>query len=478
MSRASRNVRVTRRAFLGAAGILATRRTEAAPPPNLILILCDDLGYGDLGCYGNRVIQTPHLDGMAARGTRFTQFYVTSPVCSPTRAGIMTGHYPQRYGIHGADLPERTVRYFVPESAVTIAEVLQRAGYYTAHIGKWHLGEPPHTAAPRKHGFHHFFGSFGGRPSSPWSRYARSMDPEIIVNEERPVVHKGHVTDILANEAVRVIRERAGAGQPFFMNVWHNAPHEPLAPLPHQRKLYRFWSSAEQTYFQTVTDMDAGVGRILAALEEARIEQNTLVVFTSDNGPEVHSYPYSAGSAGPLKGMKTQLWEGGIRVPGIALWPGRIPAGGVSTSVASTLDLFPAFCAAAGLRPPQGLKLDSDINLLTLARPGAAAGERSLFFEYHWPQRGVAASLPLAMRRGRWKLFADHNFQRMELYDLVEDVGEQNNIAEKNAKVVSALLPELQRWWGQFAGGVDLKAVGERIAPPSPEELDKKYYRN
>lgn len=470
---------LSRRVFLAAGGGALVPPAVGSRPrrPNIILILCDDLGYGDLGCYGNRVIHTPELDRLAAHGARFTQFYTTSPVCSPTRAGIMTGHYPQRYGIHSADLPERAARYPLPGSATTLAEVLKQAGYYTAHVGKWHLGEPPHTVEPRKQGFDYFFGSFGGRPSSPWSKYARSMDPEIIINEERPAVHKGHVTDVLTGAAIRVIRERAGSGQPFYLNLWHNAPHEPLAPLPHQAKLYRYWNPAEQTYFQTVTDMDASVGRVLAALRELGIERDTLVFFTSDNGPEVHSYKYSAGTSAPFKGMKTSLWEGGVRVPAILVWPGRVPAGQVSDAPSITLDLFPTFCSAAGVTPPASLRLDSRTDLVGLASGQVKPAERSLFFEFHMPQRGVAPSLPMAVRRGRWKLFSDHEFQRRELYDLQTDPGESSDVAAKNPQVAARLLAELKRWWAQF-GNVDLSTTSPRIETPPPEELDKRYYRN
>lgn len=467
----------TRRTFLQAAlGAAAAGAAPSAPPPNIITILCDDLGYGDLGCYGNRIIHTPNIDAMAAAGARFTDFYAASPVCSPTRAALMTGHYPQRYGIHGADLPEHTLRFTVPGSAVTVTEVLKGAGYYTAHVGKWHLGEPPHTVEPRQQGLDHFFGSFGGRPSSPWIKYSRSMDPEIIVNEERPVVHKGHITEILTGEAERVIRERARGG-PFYLNLWHNAPHEPLAPLPHAKKLYRWWNAAEQTYFQTVTDMDAGVGRIFQVLRETGLDRNTLVVFTSDNGPEAHSHPFSTGSAGPLKGMKTSLWEGGIRVPGIVWWPGRVAAGAVCRAPATVLDLFPTYCAAARVKPPAGMRLDGSENLVDLAGAKAYAG-RSLFFEYHKGQRGAAdSSLPMALRRGRWKLFADHEFSRTELYDLESDPGEQRNAAAANPEVVAAMLPELRKWWAQF-GDVDLHPKNSLIPAPSREELDQRYYRN
>ncbi len=317
---------ISRREFAAACMGTAVQRTSASRQrPNFLVIFCDDLGYSDLGCFGNRMIQTPNLDRLASRGVRFTDFYSTAPVCSPSRAGLITGRCPQRFGIHHADLPESLPRYPLPASAVTVADVLKPAGYQTAHVGKWHLGEPPEAPEPRKRGFDYFFGCFGGRPSSPWIRYARSMDPEIVVNENRPVVYKGHVTEVQTQGALAWLG-KVDRSRPFFLNLWYNAPHEPLAPLDNQARLYKDWSPEEQTYFQTVSDVDTCVGRVLAKLEQMGAAENTMILFTSDNGPEAHSFRYSRGSAWPLKGMKTQLWEGGIREPGILVWPGHVPS--------------------------------------------------------------------------------------------------------------------------------------------------------
>ena len=462
---------IDRRAFLSAvaAGALSPAGSQR---PNIVLILCDDLGYGDLGCYGNRIIRTPNVDALAGRGVRFTQFYTTSPVCSPTRTAIMTGDYPQRFGIHHADMPESLPRYPLPAGAVTISAILKKTGYATAHVGKWHLGEPPETIEPRKRGFDYFAGCLGGRPSSAWIKYARSMDPEMVINEERPKVFKGHVTEIQTRLASDWL-SRTRRDQPFFLNLWYNAPHEPLAPLAHQKQLYGDWSPEEQTYFQSVTDMDAGVGRILAQLDELGVRDNTLVLFTSDNGPEAHRMQYSRGSAGPLKGMKTQLWEGGVRVPAILFFPGKAPQTKVTPAVASVLDLFPTFSALAGVKPAAG-----SFNLLDIAGERVSTRDRELFFEFHFPQRGVESSLPVAVRKGRWKLFSTHSFGAFELYDLDADPSETRNVARDNPAVVATLKPRLQKWWAQFADKTELHSAPTRIPPPEPEELDKKYYRN
>ncbi|MCI0718052.1 MAG: sulfatase-like hydrolase/transferase [Acidobacteria bacterium] len=458
-------------------GLLATPSSASSGRPNIVLIFCDDLGYSDLGVYGNRIIQTPNLDRLAAQGTRLTQFYMTSPVCTPSRAALMTGHYPQRYGIHHADLPEVLPRYPLPDSAVTIAELLQQAGYSTIHIGKWHLGEPPETVEPRKHGFDRFFGSFGGRPSSPWMKYARSMDPEMIVNEDRPVIYKGHVTEIQTTAALEALA-KADRSRPFFLNLWYNAPHEPLAPLADQDRLYKDWSAEEQTYFQTVTGIDVGVGKILAKLEEMGVTGKTLILFSSDNGPESHAHPFSRGSAWPLKGMKTQLWEGGVRVPMILRWPGKIPSAWTSDAITSVLDIFPTLCVAAGVSIPKEPGLDDGQDLVSIIQGKTSTSERPLFFEFHFPQRGVASSLPMAVRKGKWKLFADHEFKQVELYDLESDVGEQLNVASQRPDEVRELKTILRHWWKQFRDQTNLKPTRQRMPVPSPEELDKKYYRN
>jgi arylsulfatase A-like enzyme len=218
--------------------------------------------------------------------------------------------------------------------------------------------------------------------------------------------------------------------------------------------------------------MDAGVGRVLDRLERLGVAGDTLVFFLSDNGPEVHRAAYSRGSAWPLKGMKTQLWEGGTRVPCIIRWPGRVPAGRTSAALASVLDVLPAACAAAGAHAPADL--DGGVDLVRLASGGNAG--RALFFEFHFPQRGVEPSLPMAVRRGKWKLLADHDFSSVHLYDLVADIGEVHDLAGQNPGVAASLLRELEAWWRQFR--IELPPKTTRVPTPSPEELDKRYYRN
>jgi arylsulfatase A-like enzyme len=465
---------VNRRHFLASSFAAALHADTSRP--NIVFILCDDLGYGDLGCYGNRIIRTPSLDRLAGEGVRFTQFYMPSPVCSPSRAALMTGQYPQRYGIHSADVPENSNRFFLPASAVTVAEVLQPAGYYTAHIGKWHLGEPPDAPHPLDQGFDHFFGLFGGRPSSPWIKYARSVDPEMILNRERPKVCKGHITRIQTDAALEVLDKRPAA-RPFFLNLWYNAPHEPLAPIPGQEAIYKHWDASEQTYFQTVTDIDSAVARILRRIAELGLDRDTLILFASDNGPENHTSHFSRGSGGPLKGMKTQLWEGGIRVPAILRWPAKLPAGAVSKLIAGALDVLPTFAAAARAPLPYGVSLDGGVDLVRTLTRGENLDSRPLFFENFVGQRGTLPySLPVAVRKGRWKLFASVDLGSVQLYDLDTDPGEQQDLALRFPEVVRDLTAELRRWRER----VPYRPLppGHRVETPTLEELEKRYYRN
>lgn len=449
--------------------------------PNILFILADDLGYGDLGCQGHPRIKTPSLDRLAERGVRLTQYYVTSPVCTPTRASFMTGRHPQRFDIHHADLPERTPRYPLPDSAVTLSEMLQQVGYRTEHFGKWHLGEPPEAPMPRGQGFDYFFGGMGGRPSSSWIKHARSDNPQFIENENPAQTIEGHVTDITTDRVLERLTLAAEADQPFYFNVWYNAPHEPLTPKVDEKPLYEAEADLderEKIYYATVSNMDKNIGRILDRLRELGIERETFVFFTSDNGPETHASKHSAGSARPLRGIKTQLWEGGIRVPAITSLPGVLPEGRVCDAVGSALDFFPTVCSLARVEGWRDLPRDEGIDFLPHLTGQFDPVERTLFFEFHGGQRkgptpanevgGPEPSGQVVMRKGDWKIHLTPGAEMRRLYNLREDVAETTDLSESHPALFAQLEAEAWAWYSNLPREDGVRR--QTHTPPDSEE--------
>ena len=371
-------------------------------PLNVILIVADDLGFGDLSSFGSQTIKTPNLDRMASEGIRLTQFTVPSPVCAPSRASLMTGRYPVRTGIHWN--PPHSLR----SRERTLGDLFREEGYATGMVGKWHLGFE-HDDLPVFHGFDFYYGLPYGE------------DPDGFYLNDAPTSSTVGF-DLLASkyteESVQFIRR--SQGRPFFLYLAHRSPHTPL--FASDRFLGR---SLGGLYGDVVEELDFQVGELLRALKEMRIDRNTLVVFTSDNGPSRQDGVF--GSAGPFLGGKGSCLEGGIRVPAIAWWPGRIPAGRVSDEPTSTLDLLPTFFAAANLplpteRPLDGMDL---LPLLTgatsqLRGPGEGGGRELLHFY---------SSEPVALRSGRFKYLAPGFWDTAPgLYDLSVDPGEARNL--------------------------------------------------
>ncbi len=444
---------MTRRTFFGsAAGALAQRRR----PPNIVFVFADDMGWGDLPCYGRRGriahggwiqggdLKMPHMDRMAAEGTRFTQFYVASAVCSPSRCGIMTGQAPSRLGIHDyLATPElnqqRGVRDSLDPSTPTLTGMLRDAGYATGHFGKWHLSSGPEAPKPEQYGIDRYDACLSG--------------PQGRVRSSETIADR-------VIEFAEQNRER-----PFYINAWLYDPHSPLQPTEEMMAPYEELSpkwgnqkGAMQVYFGVLTNLDRQVGRVLSALDRLKLAEDTMVVFSSDNGPESGLIPFTshyggASSAGPFRGLKRSLYEGGIRTPFIVRWPGSAPAGRVNDgTVLSGVDMLPTFARVAGGKLPA--QLDGE-DLSAALRGEGVRRSRALFWENRYPVYGhvLDRSPMLAMREGDWKLLMNPDRSRVELYDVPRDPSEMNNLADRQGARVKAMSARLLAWQRTLPAG-------------------------
>jgi arylsulfatase A len=416
----------------------ASAAPAAQSRPNILLIMTDDLGWADLTSYGAPDIRTPHIDSLARDGVRLTDFYSNGLNCSPTRAGLISGRYQQRYGIERPLSDEqRSDGLGLVSEGVSLPQQLKSVGYATALIGKWHLGYA-RDQSPNAHGFDYFFGLKSGYHDF-YTHHDGAGDPDLWENDQK-VSEQGYMTDLITERTLRKLDELAKG--PFFIDVAYNAPHWPYQPpnkpsvapgnarhvMPHDAA-----TSSRADYVAMVEHMDAGVGRILARLEALGLANNTIVIFTNDNGGEWLA------SGGPLFSRKSTVWEGGIRVPALLRWPGRIPAGTTSDQVGITMDLTASLIAAAGVPARADSKLEG-MNLLPILEGKAPQVERTLFWRS--PQGSQRA-----VRSGDWKLVVDglHVF----LFDVRRDIGERNDLAKHRQDVAQRLHPLLRRWEGE-----------------------------
>jgi arylsulfatase A-like enzyme len=418
-----------------------------------VVILADDQGYGDLGVYGARDLRTPQIDRMAGEGVRFTSFYA-APVCTPSRAQIMTGCHPMRLGLGERVLfPYSTIGLNPDE--VTLPEVLKARGYTSAIIGKWHLG---HQAKflPRQQGFDYHFGTpySNDMNGNNYTNPVFKAPPLPLLRNEELIEQnpdQNRLTGLYTNEAVEFIRRNRE--RPFFLYLAHNMPHLPLAASADFRR-----KSRRGLYGDAVEEIDWSTGEVMRALREHGLERNTLVLYTSDNGPAQQARAEN-GSAGPLRGRKASTWEGGMRVPAIARWPGRIPAGRVCDEVVSNMDILPTFAGLAGASVPKDRRIDG-VDCWG-AMSGAGKGRRESLFYYQ--NRRLQA-----VRAGRWKLHVDRQDVKEELpllYDLDADIGERTNVAKEHPEVVKRLMGLIdgaRRELGDQATGV----TGSGVRPP------------
>ena len=418
--------------------------------PNILFIFADDWGWGDLGCHGHPYVKTPNIDRLAKEGTDFHRFTVASGVCSPSRTAVMTGHFPARYNIDGhfAWVPsnaKRNMPDWLDPKAPLLSRFLKSAGYATAHFGKWHLANDmiPDSPTPDQYGFD-VYGGFN------------CSGKQMPVHED-------------ARNAIAFIEKNHKAGKPFFINLWVHEPHTPFHTLPKYRKRFPELAERDNIYASVLSHADDRVGEVLAALDRLKLADQTLVIFSSDNGParaqpgtplksmydtatgEGFSVAAAKGITGGRKGYKAALFEGGVGVPFIARWPGKIAAGKVDkTSIFSAVDLLPTFCEIAGVKLPASFRPDGVSQVTTLKGKGKAQREKPLFWKTiaPWPARKTKPDhwVSYAVVSKNWKLVSNRDAKYVELYDLVADPMEKNDLKEKHHAMVNQLKKMLTQW--------------------------------
>jgi len=432
---------MTRRHFLSAAAAwpAAAARTRK---PNIIVILADDLGYSDLGVYGGRQAATPHIDSLAHNGVRFTNAYVSGPYCSPTRAGLLTGRYQQRFGhefnAHTSkaffDAGGTTENLGLPVTETTIADRMREAGYATGAIGKWHLGAAPQFH-PNKRGFDEYVGFLGGaREYFPAGR--GGVGPVEIERNGAPVQWDGYLTDLFGREAADfVARHRA---HPFFLYVAFNAVHTPMQAEDRRLKKHeQIADTRRRTYVAMLESMDDAVGTILAKVRESGLEQDTLIFFLSDNGGPTNKYAVNGSSNHPLRGSKGDTWEGGIRVPMLAQWKGRLRAGTQYDEPVIQLDISATAASLGAGRLRREWKFDGADLIPYLTGSRSNSPHRALYWRF--------GDL-MAIRMGDWKAVRTWDNQQPELYNLARDIGERSNLASAEPARLERLMKEWRAW--------------------------------
>ncbi len=423
---------------------LAALHTVAGPQPekpSIVVILTDDQGRGDYSAFGTKDIRTPHMDRLFREGITFHNFYANSCVCSPSRASLLTGCYPDRVGVPGVireETPDDSWGYFSPR-AILLPQLLKRAGYHTALIGKWHLGiGSPNT--PTERGFDFFHGFLGDMMDDYWTH--RRHGHNFMRRNQEVVDPQGHATDIFTGWACDYLAERAKAGGPFLLYLAYTAPHDPVQPPPAWLEKVKQrepgLSEKRARLVALIEHLDAGIGQVLDELDRTGLASNTLVLFTSDNGGVLAN----GANNGPWRGGKGQMYEGGLRVPGAARWPAVIKAGTTTDRLTLTMDIFTTACALAGVEPPPNI---DGISFLPALRGEVQASDpRDYYFVRREGGPAYGGKTIEAFRRGDWKLLQDSPFAPLELYDLNSDPQETTGVAT-NLKIFNELSMALRR---------------------------------
>ena len=483
--------------------LLLLTLTGVARPPNVIFILTDDQGWGDAKFAGHPYVKTPNLDRLAKEGTWLRQFYVAATVCSPSRTAFMTSHYPARHLVHGhfathEQNAARSMPDWLDADVTTLPDLLKQAGYATAHFGKWHLGGGKGAPAPEAYGF-------------DVSKTVGSSGPS-LGDEGKEPYFRARSTALMVDETIQFAK--ANKDKPFYVNLWTLVPHAPLKPTPEQLAVYadlqpkaddpafgewmqKYLGKAKdlrsqmQVFCASVTDLDTQIGRLLDSLEEMGLTNDTLIFFSSDNGPEDYRVSNAAnagvGSPGPLRARKRSMHEGGVRTFGLVRWPGKVPAGRVEESaIVGGVDFLPTIAALAGVKVPANLAADGeDKSALWL---GAAATPRSRPLYWEWisnvsgsPEDGYMPP-PLCVRDCDWKLFVDHAGKNAQLFNIPKDPGEHQDLAVQYPEVVKTLTAKALAWnktlpaspaRDKFIANGQTKGT----AKPAPAKAKKNYDR-
>ena len=441
-------------ALLAIVGSVRAERPEADRPPNILFVFIDDLGYGDLSCFGNDEVLTETMDRLAAEGVRFTQFYVNSPICSPSRVAVTTGQYPARWNVYGhfaarQENRKRGMPDWLDPNAVTLPRLLHEAGYATGHFGKWHMGggrDVGDAPLPQAYGFDESLVSFEG------------LGDRILENDglsdASAKLGRGHIERVEKYEKTRIYVDHAldfihrHRDEPFYVNLWPNDVHDGHNPAPGEAEKFQDVADNEfeARFFAVLTELDRQLGRLFDGLDAMGLAENTMIVLTGDNGPTAWPRYYrdgagddaAPGSTGGLRGRKWSLYEGGLRQPLIVRWPGRARAGVVNeTTVVAAIDLLPSLCDIAGVALPEGYKSDGVDQSRELLGEVNTVRARPIFWEYNSlggnlrPGLEKDQSPTLALRDGDWKLLVNPDGSDLQLYDLADDRAEANDLHER-----------------------------------------------
>ena len=444
-----------------------------AKPPNIVFVLADDLGFADVSCYGRPDLSTPNIDRIAAQGLRFLQAYANSAVCSATRTALITGRYQYRLRLGLEEPLAGNPDVGLPPEHPTLPSLLKKAGYSSTLVGKWHLGVLP-KFGPLKSGYDHFYGFRGG--AVDYFSHAYGRDNEDLWDDDVPIHQVGYLTGLLGDRAVEVVNKYAKSGQPFLLSLHFNAPHWPWEAPGDEAESERlrqaggslaelsdFDGGSQKTYQRMIEGMDKQIGCVLQALNANGLTKNTIIIFSSDNGGERFADTW------PFTGKKTELLEGGLRIPAIISWPARIPRGRTTEQVAISMDWMPTLLAAAGAVPDPAYPLDG-MNLLPMLTQNAAPVSRKLFWRYK-------ANAQRAARDGDYKFLKilDNTF----LFNVVEDPLERANLKERQKDVYqllarewfewnSSMLPEIKE---SFTGGFDGKHLADHYGAKRSDQM-------